>query len=91
METVNKYLINEGKTATLINKSVKGYQQKEMKLAQEFAKKIQKLIGSIYDIEGLEDYRDNVIPELPISRELAYDLADAIEVQIEKLWNEPDM
>lgn len=88
METVNKYLINEGKTHTVINKALKGYQAAEMKIAQKFSKEIQKVIGGIYDIEGLEDYRDNVLPNLAISEELAYALSDAIEVQIEKIFKE---
>ena len=91
METVNKYLINEGKTHSLINKSINKYQQAEIKLAQKFSKEIQKVIGSIYDMEGLEDYRDNTIPNLAISDELAYALRDAIEVQIEKIWKETEM
>ena len=88
MDTVGRYLINEGKTSTSINKAVKGYQQAEMKLAQKFSKEIQKVIGGIYDMEGLESYRDNELQNLPVSDELRYALGDAIEVQIEKMWQE---
>lgn len=90
METVNKYLINEGKTSSSINKALKGYQQAEMKLAQKFSKEIQKVIGNIYDMEGLESYRDNELRNIPISDELRYALNDAIEMQIEKMWKEAD-
>jgi len=88
METVNKYLINEGKASSLIKKTVKSYQDAEIKIAQKFSKEIQKVIGGIWDIEALEDFRDNELRNLPISSELAYALDDAIESQIEKIFTE---
>lgn len=88
METVNKYLINEGKTSKVISNAVKKYQQEEMKLAQKFSKEIQKVVGGIYDMEGLENFRDSDLNNLPVSDELKYALADIIEQQIEKMWTE---
>jgi len=88
METVNKYLVNEGKTSSLIKKTVKKYQDAEIKIAQKFSKEIQKVVGDIYDIEGLESFRDSDLNNLPVSDELKYALADIIEQQIEKMWTE---
>ena len=88
METVNKYLINEGRASQVIKKAVEKYQKEEMKLAQKFSKEIQKVIGGIYDLESLENFRDGELRNLAISSELEYALDDAIEAQIMKIYKE---
>ena len=86
METVNKYLINEGKASSTIKKVVSMWQSDQLKLSKKFESAFKKALARIDDIEGLENFRDMEINNMAISPELDYALRDALDERIDKLW-----
>lgn len=89
METVNKYLINEGKVDTAIGKIVKMWHNEQIKLAKKFEVQIKKAVDSIDDLEGLENFRDMGLNRIAdLDDQLAYAVGDVVDKRIDALWQE---
>ncbi len=89
MDTVKRYLINEGKAGAGIKKVVQMWHKEQLKLAKKFEAEIKKVVSKTDDLEGLEDYRDTELNNLQdIDDELAYAVGEVIDQRIDQLWQE---
>jgi hypothetical protein len=89
MDTVRRYLINEGKAGAGIKKVVQMWHKEQLKLAKKFEAEIKKVVSKTDDLEGLEDYRDTELNNLQdIDDELAYAVGEVIDQRIDQLWQE---
>lgn len=88
METVNKYLINEGAVSKSIGSLVKAFQAEHSKRLTKFEKLASAKISKIMDLEGLENFRDMEINRMDLYDDVAGILSNAVEDRIEQIWNE---
>jgi hypothetical protein len=88
METVNKYLINEGATSKSIGSLVKAFQAEHSKRLAKFEKLANAKISKIDDLEGLENFRDMDMNRMDLYDDVAGILSNVIEDRIEQIWQE---
>jgi hypothetical protein len=89
MDTVKRYLINEGKAGAGIKKVVQMWNKEKLKLAKKFETEIKKVVSKTDDLEGLEDFRDTEINRIAnLDDELAYGIRVVVDDRIDQLWQE---
>lgn len=88
METVNKYLINEGSVSKSIGSLVKAFQAEHSKRLVKFEKLANAKISKIDDLEGLENFRDMDMNRMDLYDDVAGILSNVVENRIEQIWQE---
>jgi len=88
METVNKYLINEGNVSSSILSLIKSFQVEHEKQLTKFKKLAVDKFSKIYDLEGLEDFRDMGMNRVNWSADIQGIISSVIEDRIEQLYQE---
>ena len=88
METVSKYLINEGKVSASILSLIKSFQAEHEKQLSKFEKLASDKFSKIYDLEGLEDFRDMGMNRVNMSADIQEILSNVIENRIEQIYQE---
>jgi hypothetical protein len=91
MNKIDKYLINEGKLSSVIEKEISNWEKDISKLNKKFELKIAKIVNKTDDVEELENIRDQIALKSSmeyIDPSMAENIGDLVDDRIEQLYKE---